>query len=226
MFPMILASPQTHLTLPIDAYYGLRATIDPLRSWHSFASQHRHAYGRWMMQAALEKAAERRLSEEASTTWQIDGDKAQLNFRLPNIESGSLSARLSDDRRSIFLSGKTCTDTKLAEITLPYGHESKPDDIEILERSDGTFMIRASVPEKPALDLKIVSSSPPPDEEITSAQVPREASREMDEEKMLDSKFNIAIDEGAKHVAVAEETKPVEKDASAQAGEDELSNGH
>lgn len=140
--------------------------------------------------------------------WRMAEDgKAEIKLNVP-WEDGSLTAQLSDDGRSVNLSGQTCTSSS-RNVELPFGPASA-DDLELIEFPDGVITLRATRT-KPAAppELKIIKASPEPaapSEE--QAQLTATHDREA-EEKELERKFKTAVDGFAKQMASADVSQEV-----------------
>ncbi|KAL3923368.1 MAG: hypothetical protein SGPRY_004240, partial [Prymnesium sp.] len=128
-----------------------------------------------------------RVSNAAVAEWELtQDDVAQLTLRLPAIQDESLHARLSDDGKTLQLTGTTCKKSELANVALPFGRATS-DDLELHVNEDRELTIRASK-RKTDANVKItkVSMSSEP-ESIKDLPKPQE-----EEEKELNEKFNVA----------------------------------
>lgn len=150
--------------------------------------------------------------------------KTTLNVELPDHEDGSLSARLSEDGRSLVLTGRTCQVDTLTEISLPFGVSADDVDLELLP--DGTLNVRASRKEMavkikaPQRNEMIASGLAEPISQMAREKVERPLATEspanekvepirseQQEEQELDHKFKIVIDAVAKKSSVVEKMR-------------------
>lgn len=205
---------------PLDAMFGGAIRTTPANPWlhawqaHSLA-EHLHHQRRRSTVEQMKKAWLRDHMKSRSTGggWLQEDDHAKLSLRLPDHEEGTLSARLSADGRKLELTGTTCQAQKLAEIALPYGTASV-DDVELLQQEDGSVVVHAK-PKKPVpLEVKIKAS--PRLDEVSPlnkesqgqlADATRQARDEEKEEKELDRKFKMTIDNVAKQADAVEKMK-------------------
>lgn len=223
MLPMTMTTPLSLFAAP--PLYDVGARSIPW-NWQLAASQqHQHHHKQWRrLQVAMEKARQR-----LDDTWSlIDHDEAAIDLHVPNLEDGSLSARLSQDGRSLKLAGKRCTcqDDTFAEIALPFG-AATAEDVEIVQgEAPGTLTVRAK---KPAPEpIKIIKASPAPAHQADATEEPATPAPTRDvkkEEKELESKFKIAVDGIATQAAVVEKMKSAMGDAIREEdGEEDVEN--
>lgn len=127
------------------------------------------------------------MSNAAVAEWELtQNDVAQLTLRLPAIQDESLHARLSDDGKTLQLTGTTCQKSELANVALPFGRATS-DDLELHVNEDRELTIWASK-RKTDADVKItkvsMSSEPESIKDLPKSQE--------EEEKELNEKFNVA----------------------------------
>lgn len=185
--------------------YELGSRTIPWNAWQLAASRpHHDKVKHWRHLVATMEAARQQQEE----TWHLTNDgEAVLDLRLPvELQDGSLSARLSEDGRSLKLAGQACKcqDTTFADIALPFG-PSSADDLELVHgENDGLLTVRTRKPEK--ADLKIIKAPPAAehgsDKPTQAAQ--KASSNAEEQEKELDRKFKVAIEDTVKKAAVVE----------------------
>lgn len=187
-----------HTLFPLGAHEMQVATVPLLNNWRAYALGHPD-----VRLHALEKKTYR--TRRLGPVWETSEDQAALSMRLPAFEDGSMSARLSDDGRSLKVSGTMCQEATLAEIALPFG-PSAADDVELVELPDGRLSVTVHR-KKPQLDVKIVKPSPPPGEPAVIESTGPSTDALEAAEAELDSKFKVVAESVAKQVAAVKEMR-------------------
>jgi len=218
--------------LELNGMLGMRTSPTTSWPWHHDSQAYKHAIhnAKREMYNQLQRLQSEQLYSQlqkrrhlynivhhgdVGPLWQINGDEAELSLALPAFEDGSLSARLSDDGRSLKVIGTARQEgAHLAQIELPFGPVAA-EDIELVEQPDGKLSVRTSR-KLPELDVTITKPlpSPAPDESLVTD------ARE-EEEKMLNDKFKVAADTVAKQIAVTEHFKVDESQSATPKSEND-----
>lgn len=209
--------------------YALYATAHPLNmlhgmppSWLYGFDAHAHwprfdAHDHWRRARTMEKtmhkalrlqeraieAARQQVARAQEPPWRaLNEYEAEITLRLPALADDSLAARVSEDGRSLTVTGSVdscaCQDAVVAEIQFPYGHSLSAEDIELSLQDGGLLTVKA-LRKKPSLGVKIVKASPPPEKPPA-----RDAQAE---EMALESKFKIAVASVVEQASVVEKMK-------------------